>query len=281
MAIFPGALGDLLLALPTLRALRDRHAGPTTLVVPEPLRGLAGLTGVADRVASLDDASSAWLFGGETLPTWLEGRPAVYTWLGVRDDLRDRLASVAASVTLLHVERGPGDMHAAGAYAHAAGLRLDRAVLWRGARVETAESARATHVLRSIPRPVLAIHRGAGAPAKRWSAGAFTALATQWRASGGSVVELSGPAEAADAAADGATVARDWPLPDVAALLAHVDAYVGNDSGVSHLAAAVGARTVVVFTATSRDAGDRSGRGCTSSGAPGASGHPIRRCCAC
>jgi len=40
-------------------------------------------------------------------------------------------------------------------------------------------------------------------------------------------------------------------LPDVAALLSHVDAYVGNDSGVSHLAAAVQALTVVVFTATS------------------------------
>ena len=80
---------------------------------------------------------------------------------------------------------------------------------------------------------------------------AFTAVATRWRAAGGGVVELLGPAEAGDAAADDATVARDWPLPDVAALLAHVDAYVGNDSGVSHLAAAVEARTVVVFTATS------------------------------
>ena len=171
------------------------------------------------------------------------GRPSTPGWVS-RDDLRDRLASVAAPVTLLHVERGPGDLHAAGAYARAAGLRLDRAALWRGAR----RASRGVRQGVARPRaafahPVLAIHRGAGAAAKRWSADAFAAVATRWRAAGGGVVELLGPAEAGDAAADDATVARDWPLPDVAALLAHVDAYVGNDSGVSHLAAAVGART--------------------------------------
>jgi heptosyltransferase-3 len=248
--IFPGALGDLLLALPTLRALRARHAGPATLVVPEPLRALAGLTGVANRVASLDDASSAWLFGGDTLPPWLEGRPSVHSWLGTRTDLRDRLASVAASVTLLRVERGPGTVHAADAYARAAGLRLGRARSWRDAQVCPAESAMAWRLLGSVPRPLLAVHRGAGAAAKRWSPAAFAAVVARWQAAGGGVVELLGPAEACDAATDGAAAVRDWPLPDVAALLARVDAYVGNDSGVSHLAAAVGAPTVVVFTAT-------------------------------
>ena len=248
--IFPGALGDLLLALPTLRALRQRHAGHATLVVSEPLRQLAGLFGVADRVASLDDASSAWLFGGDTLPSWLEGRPSVFCWLGVRDELRDRLASVAGTVTVLGVQRGVGTVHAAVAYARAAGLRLDRPTLWQGARLYPTDSATVRHVLGPLPSPVLAIHRGAGAAAKRWPSAAFAAVAARWRRSGGGVVDLLGPAEAGDAALDGAVVVREWPLPDVAALLARVDVFLGNDSGVSHLAAAVGARTVVVFTAT-------------------------------
>jgi ADP-heptose:LPS heptosyltransferase len=39
-------------------------------------------------------------------------------------------------------------------------------------------------------------------------------------------------------------------LIDVAALLARADAYVGNDSGITHLAAAMGARGVAIFGPT-------------------------------
>src|SRR6185503_6368635 len=54
--VFPGALGDLLLALPALRLVRARHAGAhLTLVVSGSLLSLASLADVADAVASLDD----------------------------------------------------------------------------------------------------------------------------------------------------------------------------------------------------------------------------------
>jgi ADP-heptose:LPS heptosyltransferase len=38
------------------------------------------------------------------------------------------------------------------------------------------------------------------------------------------------------------------PLETLAGILARAAAYVGNDSGVSHLAAAVGTRSLVLFT---------------------------------
>src|SRR5579875_2265139 len=117
--IFPGALGDFLLALPALRGLRARHAGaPLTLVVAGHVLALARLAQVADGVASLDAASAAWLFGGETLPPWLDGQPVVYSWLGVGDAaLRARLGRRAAALHCFAVERGPGRLHAAAAYA--------------------------------------------------------------------------------------------------------------------------------------------------------------------
>ena len=43
---------------------------------------------------------------------------------------------------------------------------------------------------------------------------------------------------------------HDHPLREVAALLANVDLYLGHDSGITHLAAAIGCRTVAVFRAT-------------------------------
>ena len=65
---------------------------------------------------------------------------------------------------------------------------------------------------------------------------------------------MRGPADD-DAAAlletvPGACVARDLPLRVLAALLARAGAYVGNDSGVTHLAAASGAPTIALFGPT-------------------------------
>jgi ADP-heptose:LPS heptosyltransferase len=45
-------------------------------------------------------------------------------------------------------------------------------------------------------------------------------------------------------------VDRDWPLARVAALFSLAQAAVGNDSGPTHLAAAVGCPTVAVFGPT-------------------------------
>ena len=43
------------------------------------------------------------------------------------------------------------------------------------------------------------------------------------------------------------SVVRDWPLSEIAALLSLARAVVGNDSGPTHLAAAVGCPTVALF----------------------------------
>jgi ADP-heptose:LPS heptosyltransferase len=250
--VFPGALGDLLLVLPTLRRLRRRAGDPrVTLVVAEPLRALARASGVAEEVASLDDASSAWLFGGTTPPAWLAARPAVWTWLGGRDaPVRARLARVADPVHVLSVERGAGCHHAAIAYARAAGVGGGRTALAAEARLDAPDSPGARRLLAQLARPVLAMHRGAGAGAKRWPPEAFAAVAAAWRRRGGDVVDVLGPAEEGDGPCAGTVPVRGWGLCDVAALLGRVDAYVGNDTGVSHLAGAAGARGVVVFTAT-------------------------------
>jgi ADP-heptose:LPS heptosyltransferase len=71
------------------------------------------------------------------------------------------------------------------------------------------------------------------------------------------LITLAGPADHAAVQAlldTGAIrdelVARDWPLPDIAALFTLALATVGNDSGPTHLAAAVGCPTVALFGPT-------------------------------
>ena len=99
VCVFPGALGDWLLALPALRAVRDEHPGlACTMVLADALRPLAVASGVADATVALEDAETARLFGGDGLPGWLGGRPVVYSWLGVTDaEARRRVARAARS----------------------------------------------------------------------------------------------------------------------------------------------------------------------------------------
>src|SRR5882724_11280302 len=101
-----------------------------------------------------------------------------------------------------------------------------------------------------LTAPVLAVHPGAGGRAKRWDIAGFVQVAHWWRSRGGSVVAIAGPAEAGEPPALGAPEVRDWPLVDLAAVLARAALYLGNDSGVSHLAGAVGAAGVVLFGPT-------------------------------
>ena len=251
--IFPGALGDFLLALPALRALRARDAkARLTVVVGASLVALARLAGIADEVASLDAASSAWLFGATASPPWLAGRPTIYSWLGSGDPaVRARVARAACAAHFFAIERGAGPRHAAAAYARAVGAPASLAALGEAGRLEPPPSPAGDRLYAALRAPVLAIHPGAGAPQKRWAVGGFVEVAGWWRGRGGSVLEVAGPAEAASGSLVGAPLARDLALPDLAAVLARATLYVGNDSGVSHLAGAVGAAGVVLFGPTS------------------------------
>jgi ADP-heptose:LPS heptosyltransferase len=247
--LFPGALGDLVLAMPTLAAIGRRHAGArVTLVVSGWLCALAAASGVAQAVASLDDADAAGLFGGTRTPSWVGERPVVYTWIGSRDaEVRARLVAVAAHAAFFAVERGDGPEHVAAAYAARAGVAApELGFRWPVPPLTPALET----LLARARRPLLALHPGAGSPAKRWAHDGFAEIARRWSAGGGQVIEIVGPAEHGLPALAGAHRAVEWSLVDVAALLARVDAYVGNDSGITHLAGAMRARGVALFGPT-------------------------------
>jgi len=103
-----------------------------------------------------------------------------------------------------------------------------------------------------VARPYVVIHPGSGGAAKRWPVRNFIEVA---RALDVPVLWLLGPAEreshGTERAVRAAPHVLDTPsLPELAGVLAQCAGYVGNDSGVSHLAAAVGAPTVAVFGPT-------------------------------
>jgi ADP-heptose:LPS heptosyltransferase len=95
------------------------------------------------------------------------------------------------------------------------------------------------------------IHPGSGSPGKNWPLERFAAMARRLSSLGHRVTWIRGPAEAG-------LPSEAWPgpvidrpsLPALAATLAESRLFIGNDSGVSHLAAAVGAPCVVLFGPT-------------------------------
>ena len=95
------------------------------------------------------------------------------------------------------------------------------------------------------------MHPGSGSPTKNWHG--FAEIVRLWRRRrDAAVLVMLGPAESGGNAADtieGIDI-EGIPLPKVAALLEACDLYLGNDSGISHLAAAVNARGVVLFGPT-------------------------------
>ncbi len=100
----------------------------------------------------------------------------------------------------------------------------------------------------------LALGPGANWPPKIWAAERFRALVTLAKDSFDAVILLGGPNDRERAAG----VAEDCALPclnlcgvtnllQAAAVLARARAFVGNDSGLGHLASAVGTPTLTVF----------------------------------
>jgi lipopolysaccharide heptosyltransferase II len=124
-------------------------------------------------------------------------------------------------------------------------------------RVPATEVAvwRGTHGLDGLTRPVVALAPGAIGTAKRWPVAAYRALSQRLLAEGVEVWVLGGPAEKSQAreiVADSA--ARDFTGTDLRQAilaLAAASAAVSNDSGLLHVAAALGTPAVGIFGPTS------------------------------
>ena len=78
----PGALGDTLLAVPALRALRQRFS-PLTLAAHGGAARLLASVGEVDRGLAFDDPSLGWLFAADRAP-----EDAIVAWMNPVHALR-------------------------------------------------------------------------------------------------------------------------------------------------------------------------------------------------
>lgn len=259
LAIRAGALGDTIVTLPAIAALAALPAR-VEVVGTEPYIDLALGPGLASAVHSVDRAWFRALYDDDAedreLVELLRGFDLVIAW--------SRAPALGTKLKRLGIDflqrdpLPPSDVHASDhlfGVLEPLGIRgpapFPRIAVDRRAR----EAERVGVPAFSMPeRELVAIHPGSGSDRKNWPAERFEALARLGRGAGMDVVWIQGEADRAIVPslvkAVPGTVAPELSLRELAQLLSESAVFVGNDSGVGHLAAAVGAPTVAVFRAT-------------------------------
>jgi ADP-heptose:LPS heptosyltransferase len=238
-------LGDLLTAVPALRALR-RAGLRTVLAAPAWLGEVAALTGAVDRLLPTAGLGRIAWRGPVELAVNLHGKGPIsheqLLALGPR-----RLWAYAHPAVPV---AGPGwdeDEHEV--------ARWCRLLAWYGLRPDPEDLALPVP---PGPRPApgtVIVHPGGKEPARRWPPERFAAVARELRGRGHPVVVTGTAAErplaSRVAGAAGlppeAVLAGRTPLRDLCALVAGARLLIAADTGVAHLATAYGTPSVVIF----------------------------------
>ncbi|MGW0838962.1 glycosyltransferase family 9 protein [Streptomyces sp. NPDC002787] len=250
-------LGDLLTAVPALRALRRQLPGhEIVLAAPARLAAATAATGLVDRL----------------LPTSAAGRavPAELDWAGPPPGLAVDLHGNGPSSRLLLQRLGPRRLFA---YAHPGtpGVsgpvwrddehereRWCRLLGWYGVEADPEDLGIPPPATPSPAPGAVVVHPGADAGARRWPGERFAAVARQLVRCGLDVVLTAGAGEeeAARSVAEAAGLPvgavlggadGDLPFDRLAALVAGARCVVVGDTGPAHLAGALGTPSVVLF----------------------------------
>lgn len=247
-----GALGDFITTLPALKAWRRLHEGERMVLLGKPAYAALAIPAF-DEVLDVESAQCAPLFRAETrLPGQLltllsqvtsalvfARSPAVAPG-DIRSPLVARLTSVGVR-SILRQDPFPPTPIPIVDYHLSLFPDLAFTAEERVPRVDTSGS------VNSAAEGTIAIHPGSGSPRKNWPAQRFAEVARCLLSEGEDVSWITGPAEEGIAPPPDARAWRDLDLRTLAASLARCRLYLGNDSGVTHLAAACGCPTVVLF----------------------------------
>lgn len=276
LVIRGGAIGDFVLTLPAIRALRKSL--PTCRVEILGYRHIADIalhggpepgTTYADAVRSIEYGPLAAFFarGGnlaKDLCEYFAGFQQIVSWLFDPDGIFAANLQRAGVKNFLGVHSKLTD----GEHASAQLARgLERmAVLCddpatrlfpNTASSDAASAWLAERNAQKDARPFVAIHPGSGSLRKNWPAGNWQRLADRIAGAGSRLLLIGGEADNAVLASLSTAlavhqplVARNLPLPTLAALLAKCAAHFGHDTGVSHIAAATGIPCTLLFGPT-------------------------------
>ncbi|HEX3682689.1 MAG TPA: glycosyltransferase family 9 protein [Bryobacteraceae bacterium] len=226
LLIRPGAIGDSIAAFPALEHLAADY---TELWVPSAIVPLAPF---AQRVRPLASTGIDLVGVGDLempggLKAELESFDSIVSWYGAnRPEFRQALLSLGVACEF-HTALPPVGHagHATDYFARQVGAALGG---WPRIRMEQ----------RSGPRDTIVIHPFSGGLRKNWPEERYRELASKLTCK---VEWTAGPEDEWEDAT------RFTNLAELAGWIAGARLYIGNDSGIAHLAAATGIATLALF----------------------------------
>lgn len=260
LVIRGGAIGDFILTLPALAALRKQFRQTHIEVLGYPhVASLAKLAGYANEIRSIEARALAGFFArkgdlDEALSEHFASFNIIVSYLYDPDEIfRENIArcSKAQFIAGPHRPTEAEDIHATEVFLKP----LERLAIFEADPVPRIPVATNSG---NDSRTTLAIHPGSGSEKKNWPEEHWTALlqmigaGTDWR-----ILLVGGEAEqerlqrlASIVPIDRLSVAVHQPLTELAVRSASCDAFLGHDSGITHLAAAVGLRGLALWAGT-------------------------------
>ena len=271
LVLHPGGLGDIILSLPAIALLRRRHAKARITIAANPDHLAPVAEGYADCIISLSSVPlhqlhvPAFLFNPD-MRFWKKFDLLV-SWTGFGNpDFICNLKRLNPDAIVASWHPGPREQR------HASRLFIDSlgvAPLNAGAPPEIEPTIHLNsnarqdgfqwiHARGWKQEPLIALHPGAGSKLKRWPLERFIELARRLtRDQKNKLLLIEGPAEEGlsnqiSAALPGieSIVAKAIPLNLLAAALECCRLFIGNDSGLAHLAAAIEVPSIVLFGPT-------------------------------
>ncbi len=267
--IHPGGLGDVLLAVPAMARLRSRFPKHRLVLCAEDqVARLLLACRIIDEWTSMRGRTCADLFAGADsvtgqVQTWLEDCDLAIGWMGDLDGkLSETLKAVGAQEVIVEspfstaiqathqrdrflevIEEAPFDGEGD------ALLTVTEPLLDLGEACLEAAGL-------SIGQPLLIIHPGSGSAHKCVAPEILATLVVAVQMYGATPVILEGPADRESverllrSCLTPPIVLRGLDVLTVAGVLAQARLYVGQDSGVTHMAGLMGVRTVALFGPT-------------------------------
>jgi ADP-heptose:LPS heptosyltransferase len=258
LVIRGGAIGDFILTIPALKLLRDAFPGSHLEILGyKHIVALAQMSGYADATRSIEygPLSSFFICEGELAPdlvNYFGGFQQVISYLFDPEQIfSNNLKRAGVRNLMTGSPKITGERHAA--------RQLARPLESLGLYLDDPAAVISPNESRKVVRSVIAIHPGSGSEGKNWPLERFIEVAAAlFRSSKDTrLLVIEGEADEGRAtqlarALPGERVSRvtNLPLPDLAGVLQNCGFFIGHDSGISHLAAAVGTPSLLLFGPT-------------------------------
>lgn len=231
LIIRPGAIGDFIVSLPAMESLRTEYLEVWTASPNVPLVRFANaarsIAGSGIDLLSIRETSEL-----EALIKELRSFDSIVSWYGAgREDFRDLVQTLGLPFQFFAA------LPSEGSAVHATDFYLEQVK-----SIATCESDRTPRIqCDEGPESYAVIHPFSGSARKNWPLEKFRRMAEKLER----VMPVRWCSGAEDPPLEGAVRMDD--LWELARWLARARLYVGNDSGITHLAAAVGTAVLALF----------------------------------